>query len=59
MHRRIITEHSDTPKTNGLWLVVEHVYGLKQILAVNSLHITQQVHKCVLERELGPLDPDC
>ena len=30
MHRRVITEHFDPPKTSGLWLVVEHFYGLKQ-----------------------------
>ena len=34
MHRRVIIEHFDPPKTSGLWLVVEHFYGLKQILYI-------------------------
>ena len=29
MHRRVITQHFDPPKTTGLWLVVENFYGLK------------------------------
>ena len=57
MQRRVITENFDTPKTSGLWLVIEHFYGLKQVLTANSLHSIQQEHICVLERELGPLDP--
>ena len=57
MHRRVITEYVDTPKTSGLWLVIEHFYGLKQVLTANSLHSIQQGHICVLEREFGPLDP--
>ena len=57
MHRRVITEYFDTPKTSGLWLVIEHFYGLKQVLTANSLHSIQQGHSCVLEREFGPLDP--
>ena len=57
MHRHVITENFDTPKTSGLWLVIEHFYGLKQVLTANSLHSIQQGHICVLERELGPLDP--
>ena len=56
MHRRVITENFDTPKTSGLWLVIEHFYGLKQVLTANSLHSIQQGHICVLEREFGPLD---
>ena len=59
MHRCVITKHFDTPKTSGLWLGIEHFYGLKQILTDNSLHSIQQGHICVLERELGPLDPYC
>ena len=57
MQRRVITENFDTPKTSGLWLVIEHFYGLKQVLKANSLHSIQQGHICVLEREFGPLDP--
>ena len=57
MHRRVITEYFDTPKTSGLWLVIEHFYGLKQVLTANSLQSIQQGHICVLEREFGPLDP--
>ena len=57
MHRCVITENFDTPKTSGLWLVIEHFYGLKQVLTANSLHSIQQEHICVLEREFGPLDP--
>ena len=49
VHRRVITEHLDPPKTSGLWLVVEHFYGLKQILTAISL----QGHICVLEENLG------
>ena len=45
MHWRVITEHFDTPKTNGLWLVVEHFYGLKQILTANSLHTNVAFNK--------------
>ena len=56
---RVITEHFDPPKTSGLWLVVEHFYGLKQIWTVNSLHSIQQGHISVLEREFGTLDPYC
>ena len=59
MHRRVITEHFDPPKTSGLWLVVKHFYGLKPILTANSLHSIQQGHICVLERELWPLDLYC
>ena len=59
MHRRVITEHFDTLKTSGLWLVVDHFYGLKKVLTANSLHSIQQGHICVLEREFGPLDPYC
>ena len=55
---RVITEHFDTPKTCGLWLVVEHFYG-QQILTANSLHSIQQGPICVFEREFGPLDPNC
>ena len=57
MHRRVITEHFDTPQTSGLWLVVEHFYGLKQILTANFVHRIQQGHMCVLGREFGPLGP--
>ena len=57
MHRRVITEHFDPPKTSGLWLVVEHLYGPKHILTANSLHSIEQGHICVLDREFGPLDP--
>ena len=57
MQRRVITEHFDPPKTSGLWLVIEHFYGLKQILTANSLHSIQQGNICVLKREFGPLDP--
>ena len=57
MHRRVITEYFDTPKTSGLGLVNEHFYDLKQVLTANSLHSIQQGHICVLEREFGPLDP--
>ena len=49
VHRRIITEHFDPPKTRSLWLVVKHFYGLKQILMANSLYNIQQGHICVLE----------
>ena len=59
MHRGVITEHFDPPETSGLWSVVEHFYGLKQILTANSLHKIQQGHICVLEREFGPLDSYC
>ena len=59
MHRRVITEHFDTPKPSGFWLVVEHFYGLKQILTANSLHSIQQGHICVLKREFRPVDPYC
>ena len=55
MHRRVIIEHFDTPKTSGLWLVIEHFYGLKQVLTANSLHSIQQGHICVLEREIRSL----
>ena len=55
MHRRVITENFDTPKTSGLWLFIEHIYGLKQVLTANSLHSIQQGHICVLEREFGHL----
>ena len=58
MHKRIITENFDTPKTSGLWLVIQHFYGLKQVLTANSLHSIQRGHICVLEREFGLLDPD-
>ena len=44
MHRRVITEHFDTLKTSGLWLVVNHFYGLKQVLTANSLHSIHQGH---------------
>ena len=54
---RVITEYFDTPKTSGLWLVIEHFCGLKQVLTANSLHSIQQGHICVLKREFGPLDP--
>ena len=57
MHRRVITENFDTPKTSDLWLVIEHFYGLKQVSTANSLHSIQPGHICVLEREFGPLDP--
>ena len=57
MHRRVITENFDTPKTSGLWLVIELLYGRKHVLAPNSLYSIQQGHICVLEREFGPLDP--
>ena len=59
MHRRVITEHFDPPKTSGLWLEFEHFYGLKQILTANSLHSIQQGHICDLEREFWPFDPYC
>ena len=60
MHRRVITEHFDTPKTSGFWLVVEHFFfGLKQILTANSLNSIQQGQICDLEREFGQLDPYC
>ena len=48
MHRRVITEHFYPPETSGLWLVVEHFYGLKQILTANSLLSIQQGHICIL-----------
>ena len=57
MHRRVITGNFDTPKTSGLWLVIDDFYGLKQVLTANSLHSIQQGHIWVLEREFGPLDP--
>ena len=57
MDRRVITDNFDTPKTSGLWLVIERFYGLKQVLTANSLHSFQQGHICVLEQEFGPLDP--
>ena len=57
MHKRVITENLDTPKTSGLWLVIEHFYGLKQVLTANSLHSIQQGYICVIEREFGPHDP--
>ena len=57
MHRRFITDTFDTPKTSGLWLVIENFNGLRQVLTANSLHGIQQGHICVLEREFGPLDP--
>ena len=41
MHRRVITKNFDKPKTSGLWLVIEHFYGLKQVLTANSLHSIQ------------------
>ena len=59
MHRDVFIEHFDTPRNSGLWLVVEHFYGLKQVLTANSLHSIQQGHICVLEREFGPLDLYC
>ena len=59
MHRRVITEHFDTPKTSGLSLVFEQLYGLKQIVTANSLHSIQHGHISVLDREFGPLDPYC
>ena len=37
MHRSVITQDFDPQKTSGLWLVVDHFYGLKQMLAANSL----------------------
>ena len=55
MHRRVITDNFDPPKTSGLWLVVEYFYGLKDILKANSIHSIL----CVLEREFGPLDFYC
>ena len=58
MHRRVITENFDTPKTSGLWLVIEHFYGLKQVLTANSLQSFHHGHIYVLEREFGPLEPD-
>ena len=48
MHRRVITEYFDTQKTIGLWLVIEHFYGLKQVLTANSLDSIQQGLICVL-----------
>ena len=57
MQWRAITENFDTPKTSGLWLVIEHFYGLKKVLTANSLRSIQQGHICVHERVLGPLDP--
>ena len=48
MHRRVFTENFDTPKTSGLWLVIEHFYGLKQVLTANSLYSIQQEHIFVL-----------
>ena len=48
MHRYVITEHFDPLKTIGLWLVVEHFYGLKQFFTAKSLHSIQQGHICVL-----------
>ena len=59
VHRRVITENFNTPKTSGLWLVTEYFYGLKQVLTANSLHSIQQGQICVLEREFGPLDSYC
>ena len=59
VHKRVITEHFDPPITGGLWLVIEHFYGLKPILAANSLHSIQQGHICVLERKFRPLDTYC
>ena len=37
--------------------MIEHFYGLKDVLTSNSLHSIQQGHIFVLEREFGPLDP--
>ena len=54
MHRRVITENFDTPKTSGFWLVIEHFYGLKEVLTANPPHSIQQGHICVLEN-LGHL----
>ena len=59
VHMQVFIEHFNTPRNSGLWLVVEHFNGLKQILTANSLHSIQQGHICVLEREFGPLDPYC
>ena len=59
MHRCVITEHFDPPKNSGLWLVVEHFYGLKHVLTADSLHRIQQGHSCVLEGEFWPLDHHC
>ena len=59
MHRHVFNEHFDTPENNGLWLIVEHFYGLKPILTENSLHSIHQGYMCVLEQEFGPLDPYC
>ena len=55
MHRRVITEHFDPPKTSGLWLVVEHFYDLQQILTAKFLHSIQQGHICVLNENLSNL----
>ena len=57
MHRRVITEHFDTPKTSGLLLVVEHFKGLKQKFLRRILHSILHGHICVLDRDFGPLDP--
>ena len=59
VYRRVVTENFYTQKTSGLWLVIEHFYGLKQVLTANSLHSIQQGHICVLEREFEPLDSYC
>ena len=44
MHRRVITDNFDTPKIGGLWVVIEHFYGLQQVLTANSLYSIQQEH---------------
>ena len=38
MHRHIISEQFDSSKTNGLGLVVEHFYFVKQLLTAHVLH---------------------
>ena len=59
MHRRVITEHFDPQKTRGLWLVVVHFYGLKQILtaiSVQGIQLRRGGAFVFLEREFGLLD---
>ena len=56
MHRRVINEHFDPPKTSGLWFVVEHFYGLKQFFLQRNLYIVFNMDTFVfLNENLGHL----
>ena len=44
MLMRVITDHFDPPKTSGIWLGVEHFYGLKKTVTANSLQSIQRGH---------------